>query len=97
MALLAIGGNVRTRQREVSRGMIEQTGHPCARAVALIAVVRNLRGFMVRLCGGRVIALVTRPTIRWRPGKLTSDVTLLAIRRDMRARQWKCGGRMTKG
>ena len=89
MALRTRGIEVRARERKTRTAVIKGSRSPAVGRVADRAIVIIIPGYMVGIGQTLIIALVTRPAIRRRSGKLSVHVTQGAVHADMRSRQWE--------
>lgn len=90
---------VRTGQRETGAVVIEGRIRPCRRAVASIAGLREIRGYVVRIGRAVVVRQVARHTSRARQIVVVIHVTIRASarRNRMRSRQREAGVVVIKG
>jgi hypothetical protein len=77
MTLLTVCRDMRTGQRKLCARVVEESRSPPRRSMALCAIMRQLRRFVVGRITRVIIRLMARPTIGRSPGKLSADMTLL--------------------
>ena len=90
VALRALHGDVRARQRKCRLVVIETCVEPAGRIVALLASLREAAGHMVGIGGALEVRQVAAHALRWRAGEVAAPMALRALHSRVRSGQREC-------